>query len=120
MYKIIEKGTEYDIFTEDVISSLYEAITREIKKELKKSKSSNEWLIGSLALHDIPLMDGDNVNVWIGYNAKILPFGIVDAGIHECIIYDGIPDIILDKYNDIKGKVFKKEDTEPYDKTELI
>jgi hypothetical protein len=110
MYKIIEKGDEYDIFTEDVISALYEAITREIKKELKKNKSPSEWLIGSLAFHDIPLMDGDNVNVWIEYNARILSFGIVDAGIHECIIYDGIPDIILDKYNDIKDKLSKEED----------
>jgi len=72
---------------------------------LKETKNPKPVILGALALHDVPLRNGGKTNVWIEYNANLLPSGLVDAGIHECIIYDEIPDIILDKYNNIKTLV---------------
>lgn len=66
--------------------------------------------MGAFALHDFPIKNGGKTNVWIEYNANLLPFGVVDAGIHECIIFDEIPDIVLDKYNKFKTLVYGELD----------
>jgi len=105
MYQIIKKGTEFDVFDECVIDAFYNTITKEISTALKTYENPKPAILGSFSLHDIPLKKGGKTNVWIAFNAKLLPFGMVDAGIHECIIYDEIPDIVLDKYNDMKAFV---------------
>lgn len=106
MYQIVKKGTEYELFSEGVISALYATITKEITAMLKATKNPKPVILGAFALHDVPMKKEGKTNVWIEYNAKLLPFGLIDAGIHQCIIYDEIPDIVLDKYNDIKTLVF--------------
>ena len=106
MYHIIQKGTEYEIFSESTINSMYATISKELTSFLKQNKNPKPVLLGAFALHNVPLKDGNIKNVWIEYNANILPLGLIDAGIHQCIIYDEIPDVILDKYNDIKKIIF--------------
>jgi hypothetical protein len=106
MYQIIKKGTEYDLFTEGIINSLFATVQKEIIEMLKSIEKPKPAILGAFALKNVPLKNGENTNVWIEFNAKILPNRIVDAGIHQCIIYDEIPDIILDKYNDMKTMVF--------------
>jgi hypothetical protein len=105
MYQVVKKGTEYELFSEGVENALFTTITKEITAMLKETKNPKPVILGALALHDVPLRNGGKTNVWIEYNANLLPSGLVDAGIHECIIYDEIPDIILDKYNNIKTLV---------------
>ena len=109
MYQIVKKGTEYELFSEEVINAFYATITKEITTMLKAIENPKPAILGAFALHDVPLKNGCKTNVWIGYNAKLLPLGLIDAGVHECIIYDKIPDIVLDKYNDIKTFVFNGE-----------
>ena len=106
MYQIVNKGTEYELFSEGVINSLYTTITKEITTMLKATENPKPSILGAFSLHDVPMKKGGKTNVWIEYNAKLLPFGLIDAGIHECIIYDEIPDIVLDKYNDIKTLLY--------------
>ena len=106
MHQIVIKGTEYELFSESVIESLYATIIEEIRTMLKSTKNPKPVILGAFALHDVPIKTGNKTNVWIEYNAKLLPFGMIDAGIHECIIYDDIPDIVLDKYNNIKTLVY--------------
>jgi hypothetical protein len=106
MYKIIEQGTEEDFFSEEVISEFYRKISIEIQEDVEKKKTFNPFFYGAFALHDVPLLNGEYLNVWIEFNAKLVTLpgtksGILDAGINTCIIYDEIPDILLDKYNDI-------------------
>lgn len=102
-YKIIKKGTEYDYFNGDVIHAIFVKIANEITQFMKSNiYKSDEAILGALALHDIKMLNGKLTNLWIEYNAYILPGGAIDAGIHSCIIYDEIPDFILDKYNHIK------------------
>lgn len=106
MYQIVKKGTENDLFSEGVINAFYETITKDITSLLKATEKPKPAILGALAFEDVPMKNGGKTNVWIDYNAKLLPFGLIDAGIHECIIYDEIPDIILDKYNNMKSIVF--------------
>jgi hypothetical protein len=106
MYEIIKKGSEYELFSEVVINELYNKIAKEITTMLKETKKPKAEILGALALHDVPILKGGKTNLWIEYNAKILPLGLIDAGIHECIIYDEIPDFVLDKYNKIKTLIY--------------
>lgn len=106
MYQIVKKGTEYELFSEDVVNALFATITQEITTMLTETKKPKPAILGAFALQEVPIKTGGKTNVWIEYNAKILPFGLVDAGIHQCIIYDDIPDVVLDKYNDMKTIVF--------------
>ena len=59
-------------------------------------------------MHNITLKGGEVYNVWIEYNAKLLPFGLIDAGVYNVIIYDEIPYILLDKYIAIPTMEFKR------------
>jgi hypothetical protein len=106
MYQIVKKGTEYELFSEGVINALYATIQKEITAMLKATENPKPAILGAFALHDVPMKKGGKTNVWIEYNAKLLQFGLIDAGVHNCIIYDEIPDIVLDKYNDIKTLIF--------------
>ena len=94
------------MFSENVINAIFTTITKEITKMLKATENPKPAILGAFALHDVPMKKGGKTNVWIEYNAKLLPLGLVDAGVHQCIIYDEIPDIVLDKYNDIKTLLF--------------
>lgn len=106
MYKIVKKGTEYELFSEGVINAFHTTIAKEITTMLKATKNPNPAILGAFALQNVPMKKGGKTNVWIEYNAKLLPMGLIDAGVHECIIYDEIPDIVLDKYNEIKTFVY--------------
>jgi len=108
MNQVVKKGTEYELFSSDVIDAIYKKIAEEITKMLKATKKPKPFILGAFALHNVPMKKGGIVNVWIEYNAKILPLGLIDAGIHQCIIYDEIPDIVLDKYNNMKTIVYGK------------
>jgi len=102
----IKKGEEYDYFERSVIVRFYQIIKDEIGKYLTKKDNELPGIVGAFALHDVPMKNGDTGHVWIEYNAEIIPGVLVDAGVHKCIIYDGIPDEILDRYNDVKKLIF--------------
>jgi hypothetical protein len=108
MYEIVKKGTEYELFTKVVINGIQQTITNEIAKMLEQTKNPKPVVLGSFALKDVPMKNGSKSNVWIEYNANLLPNGLVDAGVHECIIFDEIPDIVLDKFNDIKTFIYEQ------------
>jgi hypothetical protein len=105
MYERVKKGTEYELFSRDVIGGIKSTIVTEITNFLKSKKKPKKAILGAFALKNVPLLNGGKTNVWIEYNAQILPIGI-DAGIHECIIYDEIPDIVLDRYNCVKKFIY--------------
>jgi len=111
MYQIITKGTEYEIFDKNVIDGIFVTIAKEITELLQKTTNPKPAIIGALAFENVPLKKGGTTNVYIEYNAMVVvPAGtslaVVDAGVNECIIYDEIPDIVLDKYNDLKTVAF--------------
>jgi hypothetical protein len=106
MYQIVKKGTEYEFFSEDVINHIYTKIQNEISKYLSLNENPEDGILGAFALHDVPMKNGIKRNVWIEFNAIKLGFGFFNVDVHNCIIYDEIPDIVLDKYNQIKAVVY--------------
>jgi len=102
MYQILETGDEYEIFSIVIVEELYAKITKEIMGAMKENESIKQPMAGAIGFNDVPTKDNSKINVWISYIAEKLPVGFIDVAIHECIIYDDIPDIILDKYNEFK------------------
>lgn len=102
MYQILETGDEYEIFSIVIVEELYDKITKEIIEAMKENESIKQPMAGAIGFNDVPTKERGKINVWISYIAEKLPMGIFDVTIHECIIYDEIPDIILDKYNEFK------------------
>lgn len=107
MYQV-KKGEEYELFSENVINHFYNEIQNQIIELLNKTKKPKPAILGGFCINDVPMKNGQKTNVWIEYNAHILKGGLVDAGVHECILYDEIPDIVLDKYNDIKTIIYNE------------
>lgn len=106
MYQIVKKGTEHKFFSEDVINHIYTKIQNEITKYLSSTQSPEDGILGAFALHDVPMKNGIKKNVWIEFNAIKLGFGFFNGDIHNCIIYDEIPDIVLDRCNEIKAVLY--------------
>jgi hypothetical protein len=102
MYQILETGDEYDIFSVVIVEEIYDKITKEIMEAMKEKEFIKQPMGGAIGFNDVPTKDRGKINVWISYVAEKLPMGFFDVTIHECIIYDEIPDIILDKYNEFK------------------
>jgi hypothetical protein len=107
MYQVVKKGDEFDLFTHEVLEALYRRISEEIVKMLSQTENPKPAILGAFAVHNVPMSDGSAKNVWIEYNGFIVG-GMVDAGVHQCIIYDEIPDIILDRYNNMKALLFEE------------
>ena len=103
MYEVVEKGTEYDYFTKEIINEFYKAIATQINSFLKQDKNPKPVIAGSFILQNVPVIDMGEKSVYIEFNAKMLPVGFVDAGVHNIIFFDEIPDIVLDRYNLLKG-----------------
>lgn len=106
MYKILDRETADDFFSEQVISELHRKIAIEVQQEVEEKKSYKPYFLGALALHDVPLLNGEKQNVWIEYDAKLVMVpgeskAILEPRITACIVYDEIPDILLDKYNNL-------------------
>lgn len=101
----VKKGEEYILFPENTILLIQKGIAEEIANFLKKEPPTDK-ILGAFAINSLELKNGDRINAWIEYNANILPFGIVDAGVHRCILFHGdLPDIVLDRYNEVKKTV---------------
>lgn len=106
MYKIIDKENEDEFFSEHVISELHRAIAVNVQEEVVEKKSYKPYFLGAFALHDVPLLNGDKQNVWVEYDAKLVMIpgeskAVLEPRITACIVYDEIPDILLDKYNNL-------------------
>jgi hypothetical protein len=94
MYKIIKHPDE--VFGNETVSYILNKISYSVTIENK--------IEGAFALHDIRLKDGGLINLWIEYNAVQNTKGGFAVSVERWIIYDEIPDIVLDRYLEIKNK----------------
>jgi|AntAceMinimDraft_17_1070374.scaffolds.fasta_scaffold405336_1 hypothetical protein len=110
MYKEIELGMHFELFSDETIDSMFLKIQNDVIDLIKKSQDNKQELepmiFGAFGIGDVPLKKGGKTGVWMEYNCQILPFGVIDAKIGRIIIYDKIPDEVLDRYNDIKKMIF--------------
>ena len=110
MYQEIKLGMEFELFSEKTNDSLFATIEKEVIIFIKKIQDSGKdvkpMILGAFILNDIPLKKGGKTNIWVEYNCKIFPSRGLLVDIHRAIIYDKIPDEVLDRYNDIKKMIF--------------
>ena len=101
MYKEIEKeATNY--FSENVVNLLFNTIEDNLKEHFKNGNIPKENVFGSFIMNDIELKSGDSTNVYIEYVGTLIhPVG-VDTQIVKIIIFDKIPNVVLDRYNNNK------------------
>ena len=102
MYRTLKKGEESLLFSRFMINYFFESISKEIINYLSNNEITDPIILGAMVFQNVPLLTGSTINVWVEYNGKILDIGI-DTGIGNCIIYDEIPDELLDRYNLIKS-----------------
>ena len=102
MYKEVVQGTEYDLFSDSVIAQIMIAIRNSVKDSIESKKSEGPAIIGCLAWNDIPMKDGRRTGLYLEYDAKIVSEGVVNAGVNYMILFDEIPDIVLDHLNKMK------------------
>ncbi len=98
MYESITEKTMTELFPDYVIYQFYKAI---VDQTTQNNPTKQRNSIGCFAIANVPLKNGGETNIWIEYDA-ILENGFYDSGIQKIIIYDEIPDIILDRYNELK------------------
>jgi|GEM_PF-6337873 len=89
-YKILEDLSEY--FNEKEITKIYSTIV--------ENRKSNEFLVGEELAIDNKKDSGFN-KLWIISSYKEKEDNIY-VKIINAIVYDQIPDIVLDQYNEIK------------------
>lgn len=106
MYKNLSPGEEKVLFDPKIEYYFFQYIQEDILKYLKKVKNVKKVIVGAMALHDVPLLDGQKTKIWLEYNGRLLPIGI-DCGITKLIIFDEIPDEVLDRYNLIRAKIYQ-------------
>ena len=101
MYKEIEKeATNY--FSENVVDLLFNTIQDNLKEHFKNGNIPKENVFGSFIVNDIELKSGDLTNVYVEYIGTLIqPLG-VDTKIVKIIIFDEVPNIVLDRYNNYK------------------
>lgn len=101
MYKEIEKeATNY--LSENVVNLLFNTIEDNLKEHFKNGNIPKENVFGSFIINDIELKSGYSTNVYIEYIGTLIhPVG-VDTQIVKIIIFDKIPNVVLDRYNNNK------------------
>lgn len=113
MYKILSGSDEMsEVFEESTIIQFINAVSKEIYGFLEKEKNPKPNFYGTMALGKVPLIDGKEINVWLEYDARLIKMGnsfALDAGFKKVIIFDEIPDIVLDRYNFAKKITFENK-----------
>jgi len=106
MYRDLKKGEEDEVFSQSVFSTFIGVVGKEIDK-LIENGALGPCIAGGFALYNISMIDGNKTNVWVEYVGKVIPPGVIDCSISRIIIYDDMPDIVLDRYNEFKAAILK-------------
>jgi hypothetical protein len=99
MQRQIKKGDEYELFP----PTTYSLIVDTIANEITSMSRIDDHVLGAIIMKDLVLMDGSKVNGYIEFNASKIEGGLIDCGVHDMVIFDEIPDEVLDKYNKLKS-----------------
>lgn len=62
-----------------------------------------QCMAGSFVCKDIPLKDGRVLDVFIEWTAKPVKGSAYNVGMTNCIVFDAMPDIVLDRINLLRG-----------------
>ena len=95
-YIEVFKGEENDIFNEDTIQDFVGIC---LEKNYNKKNG-----FGFMAFSNVQLKNKELKNVYIEYYLEKMDL-MFEVDISRCIIYDDIPDIVLDRINELNKKL---------------
>jgi len=101
MHIVIEKNEYPEVFGEDILDWIYKAVQDQIEIDKSNFKPSSTKIIGGMAYDDVIDAPDGLRNIWVDYDYKILTETIIQANISRLIVYDEIPDIVLDRINEL-------------------
>ena len=101
MYKIIEKEETEDFFGKEEEDLFFDTIRMHVLDEMPEEGLTEKGVYGSIVLSDVFLKNGDKTNVYLEFHGVPFLLGL-DVIIKQIIIYDEIPDIVLDRINMLK------------------
>ena len=113
MYKRLlctEDILEY--FTYKIFNQIGESVAQIINNKKIKTKSNHITFQGSIRIDNANTLDNKHLNIWTEYDCKMsrrnmfCEFKFVDIKIKEFIIYDQIPDIVLDRFNELNKQKY--------------
>lgn len=103
MYCIIEVGSIFDHFSQNVFEELTKKLVTTItERYLKEKEGKDNAVIGASVFADVKTVQFGKNRVFIIYKAHFHDNGMFDTKIRDLIIFDEIPDIVLDKINSLK------------------
>jgi hypothetical protein len=104
MHVVIDRKNPLEYFDEDFYDFIHKAIEKQVFVENPDFKSfkvgSNKS--GGMIYEDLLVNDENLKNIWIEYDANVVKKGIILSQVVDLIIYDEIPDIVLDRINKLK------------------
>ena len=96
MYKEVTLKEAKELITQEGIAFLLKGIHDKVNFSGKNKED-----VGAFAASEIPLKSGELKNVWVAWLAEKQGVN-VKITIPDMVIYDGLPDAILDRYNLLK------------------
>lgn len=105
MYKELHPGEEYEILKWDTCLMIMNQINKDVLERYELDKVKCKDTLGCLAWHDIKLNDGTIAELYIEYIAEFIDDKIFFAYINYAAIFDGMPDIILDRISEVKKQL---------------
>jgi hypothetical protein len=104
MHVVIDRKNPLEYFDEDFYDFIHNSIEKQVLAENPNLKSikvgSNKS--GGMIYEGLLVNDENLKNIWIEYDANVLKAGIILVQVVDLIIYDEIPDIVLDRINELK------------------
>lgn len=104
MHVVIDRKNPLEYFDDDFYDFIYKAIEKQVLVENPDIKSikvgSNKK--GGMVYEDLLVNDKGLKHIWIEYECDVLDRHILLANIIDLIIYDEIPNIVLDRINKLK------------------
>jgi hypothetical protein len=105
MHVVIDRKNPLEYFDEDFYDFIHKAIEKQVLVENPDMKSLKEGSnkVGGMIYEDLLVNDENLKHIWIEYDANVLKKGIILIQVVDLIIYDEIPDLVLDRINKLKG-----------------
>ena len=106
MHVVIDKSNPLEYFDREFYDWIHRAVEKQIlneEKELVGTLKVGSFKKGGMIYEDLLDNDEGLKHIWIDYESNVLSDHIIHTQINDLIIYDEIPNIILDRINEFKS-----------------
>lgn len=102
MHIVIEKKDIQEFFGEKVLDWIDQVVEDQIEIQKDKFSNTSSKRTGGMIYEDVLKSPDGLKNIWIEYEYTFLSDDVVLPHITRIIVYDEIPDIVLDRINELK------------------